>query len=267
MQYGISTSALYGRLETTDALRFLKSSPECQCVELFFQCPDDYDGLYSDEIRGITNGMNIVSMHMLSTMFEPMLYLQSAHGREYAQRAICSAIHYAASLGAKYYVFHGRNRMLSAKGGVLPKLTDMAQQEKALRPIIDALSEHGMRLAFENVYWSEFSYPGFGQLLANALPEVRFTLDIKQAARAGYDYHEYLAATGSRLAHVHAYDFDADGNVCLPGRGCFDFRRFGDELRAQRFDGAVIIEPYPYMYEEPGQLFESIAYIRRCMEG
>ena len=46
MKYGISSSALYGRLETDQALAFLRDSGQCECVEVFFQCPDEYRGKY-----------------------------------------------------------------------------------------------------------------------------------------------------------------------------------------------------------------------------
>ena len=76
-----------------------------------------------------------------------------------------------------------------------------------------------------------------------------------------------MDAMGPRLDHVHAYDFDADGRECLPGRGRFDFARFGDELRARGYDGAVIIEAYPYMFEQPGDLLKALSYLRGAMEG
>ena len=37
MQYGISSSALFGRMETDQALAFLRDSGKCDCVEVFFQ--------------------------------------------------------------------------------------------------------------------------------------------------------------------------------------------------------------------------------------
>ena len=46
MKYGISSSALFGRMETDQALAFLRDCGICECVEVFFQCPDEYSGQY-----------------------------------------------------------------------------------------------------------------------------------------------------------------------------------------------------------------------------
>ena len=167
-------------------------------------------------------------------------------------------------LGAKRYVYHGRNRMLGAKGGH-PGLANADTVARALRPVVDELKRSDMVLALENVSWSEFSCPEFGPLIAEKLPEVRFTLDNKQAVRAGYDYHEYMEAMGERLDHVHVYDFDDEGHECLPGKGHVDFARFGDELRERGYDGAVIIEAYPNMYRDKEELLEALEYIKKTM--
>lgn len=265
MQYGISSSALFGRMETDRALAYLRDSGKCDCAEVFFQCPDEYSGQYRAAVFEAARGLNIVSMHMLSSSFEVMLFSSSTHGREYALRETINAIEAGHMLGAQRYVVHGRNRLIGTRGAV-PPLADPDTTARALRPVMDALSSRGMTLALENVFWSEFSQPEFGPLIAERMPEIRFTLDTKQAARSLRDYHEFMDAMGDRLDHVHVYDFDVSGRECLPGRGTFDFARFGDELRARGYDGAVIIEAYPYMYERPDELFEALDYLRNAME-
>ena len=264
MKYGISSSALFGRMKTDQALAFLRDCGICECVEVFFQCPDEYSGQYRKALFEAARGLNIVSMHMLSSSFEGMLFSASTHGREYALRETADAIRAGHELGAKRYVFHGRNRLMSSKGNT-PRLDDPEAVAGALEPVMEILKGYGMTLALENVFWSEFSRPGFGPLIAQRLPGIRFTLDTKQAVRAGFDYHEYMDAMGERLDHVHAYDFDADGKECLPGKGLFDFARFGDELRARGYDGAVIIEAYPYMYRDTDELLEALEYLKRTM--
>ena len=264
MKYGISSSALYGRLETDQAVAFLRDSGQCECAEVFFQCPDEYRGKYLYNVIEAARGLNVVSMHMLSSSFEFMMFSASEHGREYALRETFEAIHAGHMLGAKRYVYHGRNRMLGAKGGH-PGLANADTVARALRPVVDELKRSDMVLALENVSWSEFSCPEFGPLIAEKLPEVRFTLDNKQAVRAGYDYHEYMEAMGDRLDHVHVYDFDDEGHECLPGKGHVDFARFGDELRERGYDGAVIIEAYPNMYRDKEELLEALEYVKKTM--
>ena len=250
MKYGISSSALYGRLETDQALAFLRDSGQCECAEVFFQCPDEYRGNYMYNVIEAARGLNVVSMHMLSSSFEFMMFSASERGREYALRETFEAIH--------------TGHMLGAKGGH-PGLANADTVARALRPVVDELKRSDMVLALENVSWSEFSCPEFGSLIAEKLPEVRFTLDNKQAVRAGYDYHEYMEAMGDRLDHVHVYDFDDEGHECLPGKGHVDFARFGDELRERDYDGAVIIEAYPNMYRDKEELLEALESVKKTM--
>lgn len=264
MKYGISSSALFGRMETDRALAYLRDSGICECAEVFFQCPDEYSGQYRKAVFEAARGLDIVSMHMLSSSFEGMLFSASSHGREYALRETADAIRAGHELGAQRYVFHGRNRLMAAKNGIVP-LANAESVVRAIRPVMEELERYQMKLALENVYWSEFSCPEFGAQIAELLPEITFTLDTKQAARSGHDYHPYMDAMGKRLEHVHVYDFDDGGNVCLPGKGRFDFARFGDELRERGYDGAVIIEAYPYMYTEPQELFEALEFLKRAM--
>ena len=169
MKYGISTSALYGRLETDQALAFLRDSGQCECVEVFFQCPDEYRGNCLYNVIEAARGLNVVSMHMLSASFEFMMFSASERGREYALRETFEAIHTGHMLGAKRYVYHGRNRMLGAKGGH-PGLANADAVARALRPVVDELKRSDMVLALENVSWSEFSCPEFGPLIAEKLP-------------------------------------------------------------------------------------------------
>lgn len=264
MKYGITTGALYGRLETPEAIAFLRDSSICECAEIFFQCPDDYRGQYSKSIENAARGLDIVSFHMLSASLEFILFSKSKHGRAYALREISDAIHFARDLGAKRYVFHGRNRLLGAINGKV-SLANPDTVAAALTPIADELERCGMVLALENVSWSEFSCPQFAPLIAAKLPQIRFTFDNKQAVRAGYDYHEYLNAMGERLDHVHVYDYNEAGHECLPGSGHIDFARLAAELRARNYDGAVIIEAYPQMFNDEQELLTALEYLKKTM--
>lgn len=264
MQYGISSSALFGRMETDEALCYLRDSGICDCAEVFFQCPDEYRGQYKSALSDAAKGLNIVSMHMLSSSFEGMMFSASAHGRAYALRETEEAIDMGHALGARRYVFHGRNRLIGSRGRP-PALADPKLTAAAIAPVLAMLRQRDMCMALENVFWSEYSQPDFGPLLAAELPEIRFTLDTKQAMRSGHDYHKYMDAMGARLDHVHVYDFDPNGRECLPGKGVFDFARFGDELRARHYEGAVIIEAYPYMYDAPSELMDALIYLKQTM--
>ena len=57
-------------------------------------------------------------------------------------------------------------------------------------------------------------------------------------------------------------DWTADGKLCLPGRGVFDWQQFARVLREDGFDGAVILEPYAQLVESEQALLESIRFLR-----
>lgn len=49
-----------------------------------------------------------------------------------------------------------------------------------------------MIVAQENVAWCRSSDPAYLKLLFQNIPELRYTLDIKQAHRAGHSWREYF---------------------------------------------------------------------------
>ena len=99
-----------------------------------------------------------------------------------------------------------------------------------------------------------------------ALPQVRFTLDIKQAMRAGRNPIEYVYAMGEQLCNVHVCDWRKDGTLCLPGEGVFDFDALMKALYDIEYDGPVIMEPYMALIQSDEALLRSIAFMRNIMK-
>ena len=97
------------------------------------------------------------------------------------------------------------------------------------------------------------------------LPQVQFVLDTKQAHRAGFAPEELLEAMGNRVRHVHALDIASDGALCLPGQGMIDWTGLMAKLRAQGFDGSVILEPYAQQAADEGALRRSLERIKSCL--
>lgn len=69
-------------------------------------------------------------------------------------------------------------------------------------------------------------------------------------------------ATPEDVRLLHVLDWTADGKLCLPGRGVFDWQQFARVLREDGFDGAVILEPYAQLVESEQALLESIRFLR-----
>ena len=73
---------------------------------------------------------------------------------------------------------------------------------------------------------------------------------------------DMLRAMRGHVRHLHVLDWTADGKLCLPGRGVFDWQQFARVLREDGFDGAVILEPYAQLVESEQALLESIRFLR-----
>ena len=127
--------------------------------------------------------------------------------------------------------------------------------------------KRGLVIGWENVCWCQLTTPDRIREAKEALPQVRFTLDIKQAMRAGCDPIEYVYAMGKQLCNVHVCDWHEDGKLCLPGEGVFDFDRLFKALVQVGYDGPVIMEPYWSIIGSDEALGRSIAFMRNIMQG
>ena len=158
-------------------------------------------------------------------------------------------------LGARNYTFHGIARLKRTFRENWQRFSAITAQ------IYETCRAAGVRLCYENVEWALYNRPGLFALLKKDCPDLGGVLDIKQARITGYDWREYLSDMGGNLATVHVSDVTAEGKMCLPGQGVFDFRELFARLRDIGFDGAVLIENYARDYGEPDELRRSFEYL------
>ncbi len=123
-------------------------------------------------------------------------------------------------------------------------------------------ARHHLRVLWESVSWCSVATPEDVRILLKRIPDVEFVLDIKQVHQAGVDPLDMLRAMRGHVRHLHVLDWTADGKLCLPGRGVFDWQQFARVLREDGFDGAVILEPYAQLVESEQALLESIRFLR-----
>ena len=90
------------------------------------------------------------------------------------------ALDAAQQLGARYYVYHGRSTALLS-----PLPFNLQANVDMLGKMSEEAAQRGMSIAWENVYWCQLTTCDRIAQVRQALPDVRFTLDIKQAMRAG----------------------------------------------------------------------------------
>ena len=254
MKVGISTASLFLRKNNEEALP-LFDAWGVPCAEVFLTSFCEYAPAFAHTLAAAKGGVEIHSVHVLNTQYEPQLYAEHPRVLEDANGWLREVLASANILGARNYTFHGIARLKRTFRENWQRFSAITAQ------IYEACRAAGVRLCYENVEWALYSRPGLFALLKKDCPDLGGVLDIKQARITGYDWREYLADMGESLATVHVSDVTAEGKMCLPGQGVFDFAELFARLRDIGFDGAVLIENYARDYDEPDELRRSFEYL------
>ncbi len=258
MRTGVSTASLFMRKYNEEALPFLNEQG-IRTAEVFLTSFSEYGEPFASLLRERQGNVKVNSVHILNTEFEPQLFNTHPRVQKDAYDWLDKVLDSANVLNAPYYTFHGTSRMKkAARSGENDNFPLMIE---GFRKLIDACKKRNVMLCLENVEWSTYNRPGVFEKLAGELPELRGVLDIKQARISEYPYEEYLKEMGAKLAYTHISDIDAQGKMCLPGKGIFDFDKFVRQLQDVGFDGALIIEVYEKDYRDEIELKLSCEYI------
>lgn len=260
MKLGLSTAAFYGRYETEDAAAQIAQLP-LDCAEVFLQSCSEETVEFAKLVRQNLSGIPCTSIHPLGSGYENHMARRPARQVRDAFDRFRRILDAGQALGAGVFVYHGRNTPQ-----LLPLPWNLDWNIEALVPMCEEASRRGMVIAWENVYWCQLTEPERVLEAKAALPQVRFTLDIKQAMRAGCDPIAFVHAMGDRLSNVHICDWAEDGTLCLPGEGVFDFSALIRALRSVSYHGPVIMEPYLGLIKSDDALQRSIAYMRNIMK-
>lgn len=260
MKLGMSTAAFYGRWETEEAVAYLASLP-LDCAEVFLQTYSEYDRAFAAQAAACLHGLPCENVHPLGTQFENGMFSRSPRQRRDAMDLFRRVLDAAAVLGARRYVYHGR---YNPREGTIP--WDAQKNADVLGPMCEEAAARGMQIAWENVSWCQLREEACVREARAMLPQVRFTLDIKQARRAGRDPLSMARAMGEALVNVHVCDWDAEGRLCLPGEGCFDFGALFAHLAGVGYAGPVILEPYLALVKSEAALLSAVAFLREKME-
>ena len=254
MKVGISTASLFLRKNNEEALP-LFDAWGVPCAEVFLTSFCEYAPAFAHTLAAAKGGVEIHSVHVLNTQYEPQLYAEHPRVLEDANGWLREVLASANILGARNYTFHGIARLKRTFRENWQRFSAITAQ------IYETCRAAGVRLCYENVEWALYSRPGLFALLKKDCPDLGGVLDIKQARITGYDWREYLADMGESLATVHVSDVTAEGKMCLPGQGVFDFAELFARLRDIGFDGAVLIENYARDYDEPDELRRAFEYL------
>ena len=260
MVLGMSTAAFYGRWETEEAASAIARLP-LSCAEVFLQTFSEYGVSFARDVRARLGGVPCTSVHPMGTHFENGMFSRSARQRCDAMDIFRRVLDAGTALGAGTYVYHGR---YNPREGTLA--WDAQANADVLGPMIEEANARGMVIGWENVSWCQLRSAERVREARRLLPQARFTLDIKQAMRAGEDPIRMARAMGDGLVNVHVCDWNAEGKLCLPGEGTFDFDALFALLGEAGYRGPVILEPYLGLIAGEEALLRSIAFLRGAME-
>lgn len=255
MRVGLSSAAFYGRLETEDAAAHVRDFP-AQVCEVFLETHSEYCRSFGQLVRQKLGDLPCVSVHAKGTQFEPDLFGRSHRQVEDAMGIFAGVCDAGEALGAKYYVFHGPGNARNA----LPPDKVNALQERFGR-MREIAAQRGMEVLWENVSWCSIRTPQDVQRARELLPGLHFVLDVKQALRGGVDVLEMIAAMGRDIRHVHVLDWDAQGELRLPGEGSVDWQAVLAALRNVGYDGTILLEPYGHQATDEAVLRRSLDYL------
>lgn len=248
MKIGVSTASLFLDLNTEDATSYLANN-NVDVSEAFLTAFSEYEESFAHLLNKNRKDMSFNSVHALTTQFEPQLYTKNKRALDDAYCVLEKVLKAGEIIGAKNYTFHGYARIKRT-----PLTINYDECAFFTQAIIDRCKKHGLSLAYENVHWCYYNYVGFFSEIKKRCPELKGTLDVKQARQSGIKYTEFLSEMGSSIATVHISDIDENGKMCLPTRGTFDFDEMFSRLSDVGFDGAVLIEAYRKDYNKREEL-------------
>ncbi len=255
-QIGISTASLFKRMYNEDSVAFLKENGINVC-EVFLGTYREYKPTFATLLKERKGNLPVHSVHTLNTHFEPQLFSANPRALEDAYEIARDVLQSAEILGAKYYTFHGVARVKRKIA-----YTNFEVIGEKYRVLCEECAKYGVSLALENVEWAHYNHVGFYSGVKKFCPNLKGTLDIKQARDSGEGYIPFLEEMGEDIVTVHLSDIDENGNLCLPGRGTFDFKELFARLDGVGFKGKALIEVYNENYSSLPELLESYEYLR-----
>lgn len=260
MDCGISTACFYPEpLENTvDRIAALGVG----VVEVFVNTESEFHPTFVRDMKARldAHGLRVASVHPFTSPMEGQLLLSNYDRR--TQDGIAQYRNYfeaAHVLGAHSLTFHGERSIIRDVDAA-----DTARKMDVYAALCDVAAEYGIALAQENVAWCKSESPDYIKRLYDEVPALRYTLDIKQAHRAGHHWSEYLDAMGERIINVHINDFDETHSCMLPGEGVMQYDALFDRLAALGYDEQVLIEVYDSDYESLEQIQRSLLFLDRC---
>lgn len=216
--------------------------------EVFLNTVSELDEHYLQALREKCDryGLRVYSVHPFTSFLENYMFFSP-----YPRRIADSEMFYrryaeaAKILGAEVINIHGDRGI---------GLENIESYVNCIAPLLRLQEQTGIVYSMENVFFNSVDHPEFTARLRQRVPEVRFTLDIKQAFKGGQDPYQLAEAMGDAVVNFHVNDRD-ESHVCLlPGQGTVDYARIARILHQNHYDGPGLIEVYSKNFKEPCEI-------------
>ena len=256
MEIGVSTASLFMREYNEDAVATLDKLGARVC-EVFLQSFSEYKREFAELLLKKKGDLRVHSVHVCTMNYETELFSVNPRALNDVYPIFESVLCNAELLGADCYTMHGRARI--KKNG---DYDDYKKAGERLAVLCDKAKKHGVEICLENVQWAFYDKPKFFSRVKAYAPDLKGTLDVKQARLSGYGYGEYIDDMRENIKTVHLSDIDENGKIRLPGRGVFDFETLFKKLKDVGFCGDMLIEVYKNDYGEVREIAESLDFLR-----
>jgi len=247
MKFGVSTSCFYPDVLENSAK--IISEMNIPYTEVFFNSHSELETEYVKKLKSILGGTEALSIHPFTSGFETFMLFSDYERRaddliEYYKRYFEAAN----ILGADVLVLHGARRESNCSEGLY---------FERYNRLFEAGKSFGVTVAQENVARCKSGDIDFLRRMKKALPDAKFTLDLKQGRRASTGSLELVKALGDSICHIHISDGDF-ANPCLAiGEGEENFGAFFKSLSDIGYDKGVILELYRWNFKEKQELSQS----------
>lgn len=262
MEIGISTACFYP-MQTEFSVEHIKKAG-VKKAEVFLNSVSETDPEFCAMLKNRFDEaeIEIVSVHAFVAMHEPFLFSDYKRRQDDAVEIYKKNIEACKTLGAKFHTFHGARQEMFCDG------FDYKGFGETLTFLSELAGKKGIKLAWENVSWCLSKAPEF---IEKVLPFIKsesfgFTLDLKQAIRANFNYLEYLKIFDKKLLNVHVSDSKADRDCLLPGNGDVDFSFVISRLKDFGYDGDLIIEVYNDAISDMDEIQKSVKYLNNLLK-
>ncbi len=254
MEIGMSLACLYPK--EPEKVVADAAALKMNVCEIFLNTVSELEEGYLNQLRASCDavGLKVYSIHPFTSAMENVMFFSP-----YPRRIVDATEFYrqyanaAKLLGASVVNIHG-DRGLG--------LRDFESYVNCLAPLRRLQDETGIYFALENVFFNSVDHPEFTARLHQRVSDIRFTFDIKQAAKGGQDPYAVAEAMGDAIVNFHVNDYD-DEHICLlPGKGITDYKRISAILLRNGYTGPALIEVYRENFGDLSEIGEAHAFLK-----